>query len=45
MATSRAAPGLSDLGFLFENGAEGKGILSRGSLTVGWVPRWLAAVA
>jgi hypothetical protein len=51
MATSRAcqssppsAPGLSDLGFLVQNGAEGKRILTRGSLTAGWVPRWLAVV-
>jgi hypothetical protein len=34
--------GLSDLGFLDQNGAEGKGILTQGSLTVGWVPKWLA---
>jgi hypothetical protein len=36
--------GLGDLGFLDQNGAEGKGILTRGSLTAGWVPRQLAAV-
>jgi hypothetical protein len=52
VATSRAhrssppsAPGLGDLGFLVQNGAEGKGILTRGTLTAGWVPRWLTAVA
>jgi hypothetical protein len=51
MAASRAhrslplnTPGLDDVGFLVQNGAEGKGILTRGSLTAGWVPRWLAAV-
>jgi hypothetical protein len=51
MAASRAhrssppsAPRLGDLGFLVQNGVEGKGILTRGSLTVSWVPRWLAAV-
>jgi hypothetical protein len=51
MAASRAhrssppnASGLGDLGFLVQNRAEGKGILTRGSLTAGWVPRWLAAV-
>jgi hypothetical protein len=51
MAASRArrssllsAPGLSDLGFLVQNGEQGKGILTRGSLTVGWVPIWLAVV-
>jgi hypothetical protein len=37
-----SAPGLGDLGFLVQNGAEGKGILTRGSLMAGWVPRWLA---
>jgi hypothetical protein len=49
MAASRAqwpsnAPGLGDLGFLVQNSGEGKGILSQGSLMVGWVPIWLAAV-
>jgi hypothetical protein len=51
MATSRAhwslppsALGLGGLGFLVQNGAEGKRILTRGSLMVGWVPRWLTAV-
>jgi hypothetical protein len=51
MAASRArrssllsAPGLGDLGFLVQNGEQGKGILTRGSLTVGWVPMWLAVV-
>jgi hypothetical protein len=38
------APGLSNLGFLVQNGAEGKGILTRRSLMAGCVPRWLAAV-
>jgi hypothetical protein len=36
--------GLGDLGFLVQNGEEDKGILTRGSLTAGWVPRWLTAV-
>jgi hypothetical protein len=27
------------------NGAEGKGILTQGSITVGWAPRWLTAAA
>jgi hypothetical protein len=51
MAASRAhqssppnVPGLDDLGFLVQNGAEGEGIRTRGSLTAGWVPIWLAAV-
>jgi hypothetical protein len=51
MAASRAhrssplsGPGLGGLGFLVQNGVEGKGILTRGSLTAGWVPRWLTAV-
>jgi hypothetical protein len=51
MAASRAhrssppnAPGFGDLGFLVQNGAEGRGLLTRGSLTAGWVPRWLTAV-
>jgi hypothetical protein len=51
MVTSRAhrssppsAPRLGDQGFLDQNGAEGKGILTRRSLMAGWVPRWLAAV-
>jgi hypothetical protein len=50
MAASRAdwspplsTPGLGDLRFLVQYGAEGKGILARGSMTVGWVPRWLAS--
>jgi hypothetical protein len=38
-----SAPGLGDLGLLVQNGAEGKGILTRGSLMAGWVPRWLTA--
>jgi hypothetical protein len=33
-----------ELGFLVQNGEQGKGILTRGSLTVGWVPIWLAVV-
>jgi hypothetical protein len=52
MAASRArrssppsAPGLGNLGFLVQNGAEGKGILTRGSLTAGWVPRWFTAAS
>jgi hypothetical protein len=51
MATSRAhrisppnAPGLGDLGFLVQNGVEGKGILTRRSSRAGWIPRWLAVV-
>jgi hypothetical protein len=51
MAASRAcrsspqnAPRLGDLGFLVQNRAEGKGILTRGSLTASWVPRWLTTV-
>jgi hypothetical protein len=51
MAASRArrsspqnAPRLGDLGFLVQNRAEGKGIPTRGSLTAGWVPRWLTTV-
>jgi hypothetical protein len=46
MAASRArrssassAPGLGDLGFLVLNGADGKGILTQGSMIAGWVPR------
>jgi hypothetical protein len=52
MATSRArrssplsVPGLGDLGFQVQNGAEAKGILTRWSLTAGWVPIWLAVAA
>jgi hypothetical protein len=47
MATTRArlrVHRLGDLGFLDQNGAEGKRILTRGSLTAGWVPRQLAVV-
>jgi hypothetical protein len=36
--------GLDDLGFLVQNRAEGKGILTRRSLMAGWDPRWLTAV-
>jgi hypothetical protein len=43
-ASPLGAPGLSGLGFLAQNEAKGKGILTRGSLTSGWVPRWLAAI-
>jgi hypothetical protein len=37
------ALGLGSLGFLAQNKAERKGILIRGSLVAGWVPRLLAA--
>jgi hypothetical protein len=40
-----STPGLGDLGFLVQNGVEGKGILIQGSLTAGWDPRWLTAAA
>jgi hypothetical protein len=36
---------LGDLGFLVQNRAEGKEILTRGSLMVGWAPSWFAAAA
>jgi hypothetical protein len=36
-------PGLGGLDFLVQNGAEGKGILTQGSLMAGWVSRRLTA--